>query len=102
MTVRAVAKYCGSSWRTSYGSRDSDSVVNDTRSPNSTEVTRRSARMRGCAVGWWGMAPTVVGVPHSAQNRPETGAPQEAQSAACVAPQSGQNFAPDGGEPPHA
>ena len=40
MTVRAISKYLVSSSRTSSGSLTSDSVVNPTRSQNSTEHTR--------------------------------------------------------------
>ena len=43
ITVRATPKYCDSSSRAAYGSRDSDNRVNPTRSHNSTEHTRRSA-----------------------------------------------------------
>src|SRR4051794_17008158 len=103
MTVRAAAKYRDSSSRTSSGSRDSDSVVNPTRSPNSTEVTRRSAT-RGGALFWWGIGAAMTpgaDVPHSAQNFPVTAAPQFTQEVACAAPHSGQNFAVCGVLAPH-
>src|SRR3954447_5490473 len=95
MTVRAAAKYRDSSSRTSSGSRDSDSVVNPTRSPNRTDVTRRSATRGGALFCWGTEAAMTTGgdVPHSAQNFPVTAAPQLTQEVACGIPHSGQNFA---------
>src|SRR3954454_17365798 len=103
MTVRAVAKYRDSSSRTASGSRDSDNVVNPTRSPNSTEVTRRSAT-RAEAMGCCGMAATEVdaGVPHSAQNFPVIAAPQLEQDVDRGVPHSGQNFAVSEVVAPHS
>src|SRR3954454_24671948 len=102
MTVRAAAKYRDSSSRTSSGSRDSDSVVNPTRSPNSTDVTRRSAT-RAVAVACCGIAVPegADGAPHSAQNFPVTAAPQLTQEVDCGMPHSGQNLAVSGVLPPH-
>src|SRR3954447_11722483 len=106
MTVRAVAKYRDSSSRTSSGSRDSDNVVNPTRSPNRTEVTRRSATRAETSLwrpfgGIGGTTAPGAGVPHSMQNLPVTAAPQPTQDAACGAPHSGQNFAVSGALAPH-
>jgi hypothetical protein len=97
--VRAVAKYRDSSSRTTSGSRDSDSVVKDTRSPNRTEVIRRSDVTAVPGVGGAGVASEPAfgappaAVPHSAQNRPVTGVPQEAQTLPWGVPQDGQNLA---------
>jgi hypothetical protein len=93
ITVRHWPKYRDRSSRTSSASRDSDSVVNPTRSPNSTEVTRRSAIGRSGSGG--GATPAPNTAPHWPQNRPpSSGAPQEAHSAtrAIEPPQSRQNL----------
>src|SRR3954447_15340418 len=96
MTVRATVKYRDSSSRTSSGSRVSDIVVKPTRSPKSTDVTRRSAT-RALGIGAGGAtadgAVPVTGVPQSAQNRPVTGAPHAEQLLLWGVPQDGQNLA---------
>jgi len=100
MTRRAVSKYRDRSSRTSSGSRDSERVVNPTRSANRTDTRRRSAiagsratarRDAGADVG-----PPPRGVPHSPQNRSSTSfaAPQFGQASASAFPQAEQNFRP--------
>src|SRR6266511_5260382 len=97
MSVRLVSKYRDRSSRTSSASRLSDSVVNPTRSANSTDTSRRSedgGAGAGLTVAVPRPAPT--GVPHSPQNfsLPRTGAPQAAHAWASGFPHSTQNFLP--------
>src|SRR3954447_5532922 len=96
MTVRALAKYSDSSSRTSSGSRDSESEVNPTRSPNSTEVTRRSLTravvMSGAGDSVDVGADSARGTPQAPQNRwsVATGAPQEEHSCCSGVPHEPQ------------
>src|SRR3954452_2724966 len=98
MTVRAAAKYRDSSSRTSSASRDSESVVNPTRSPNSTEVTRRSAT--GCVGGKAALAGADAAAardsPHSLQKRPDAAAPHDGQNWPNRSPHEEQKRAPSG------
>ena len=73
ITVRAVSKYASISERMSSASRCSESVVNDTRSRNSTETRRRSVECGAAsAVGSssGALPPTASDEPHSPQNLP--------------------------------
>ena len=77
--------------------------MNETRSPNSTLVTRREAT--GWRVSPFGSgAGHATGVPHSLQNfaAATSGEPQVAQRASpCGAPQAKQNRAPGCCSAPH-
>src|SRR6266511_3643759 len=113
MSVRQVSKYRDSRSRTSSASRVSESVVNPTRSANSSETSRRSAVAAGCRVRPPGSRTEVVerpvaefpprAVPHSPQNLWPGGfaAPHEEQVMARAVPHSPQNFWPAGFSAPH-
>src|SRR6266508_474943 len=94
MSVRLVSKYRERRSRTSSASRDSDSVVNPTRSANNTETSRRSES--GSAAWARGVAPATSAAPHSPQNfMPDVfDAPQVAHTSESGAPHSPQNFRP--------
>src|SRR6188472_3026000 len=93
--IRHRSKYADNSSRTSSESLDSDNGVKPTRSPNSTDVTRRSATGEASTGRPAGASP-ANGVPHSAQNLPPShGLPQVEQARnATPTPHDGQNFAP--------
>src|SRR5438552_10746806 len=98
-----MSKYRVRSSRTSSASRDSESVVNPTRSANRIDTRRRSAlgRSRGVAariVAVTGAAApaglSATGAPHSSQNlAPEATGWPLGQTAASPAPQLLQNLA---------
>src|SRR6266508_7000827 len=92
MSVRLVSKYRDRSSRTSSASRFSDSVVNPTRSANSTDTSRRSEV--GASVTSAASAPS--GAPHWPQNRSSGSltAPHEGQVTASEVPQFEQNRRP--------
>src|SRR6266511_2867565 len=101
MSRRHVSKYADSNSRTSSGSRASLSVVNPTRSANSTETSRRSddaaARPFGRAAATpAGSTALPSAVPHSPQNRSDGsfGAPQDGHTTASGDPHDEQNFLP--------
>src|SRR6478735_117548 len=104
--IRHRSKYADNSSRTSSESLDSDNGVKPTRSPNSTDVTRRSATgaAGGAAAGATRQATSGNGVPHSSQNLPRSeGVPHDEQARAPItAPHSGQNFAPARTDAPQA
>src|SRR3954468_17965255 len=97
MTVRATEKYRERISRTCSGSRDSDIGVKPTRSPKSTEVSRRSettAGTRCTGTASAGMdAPAVSDEPHDEQNRPLADAPQPGQAVTSAVPHEAQNRA---------
>src|SRR6266511_2398318 len=92
MSVRLVSKYRDRSSRTSSASRFSDSVVNPTRSANSTDTSRRSEV--GASVTSAASAPS--GAPHWPQNRSSgsLAAPHEGQATARGLPHREQNRRP--------
>src|SRR5438874_13128169 len=95
MSRRDVSKYRESSSRTSAGSRDSEIVVNPTRSAKRTDTRRRSAA--GLSTGADVRTGTVASssaAPHSPQNlsRASFGAPQEGHARARAVPHWPQNF----------
>src|SRR5437660_2828512 len=96
--VRETSKYLDRSSRTSSASRDSDSVVNPTRSANRTLTSRRSvAAAMGLGAATAGRdsgAPRDA--PHSPQksNWGSLAAPQEGHSFASAPPHLPQNFRP--------
>src|SRR5439155_17935831 len=98
--VLHVSKYFERSSRTSSESLDSDSVVNPTRSANSTETSRRSAAGTWCSGAEVAgtEAPWPNGVPHSPQNFWPGGltAPHDGHEFESVLPHSPQNFWPGG------
>src|SRR5215472_13662491 len=105
MIERLLSKYRASKSRTSSESRDSDSVVNPTKSAKSTETSRRSATGAAWAVGSGAGtaepgpcddAPSTL--PHSPQNFWPGGfaIPHDGQASASGAPHSPQNFWPEG------
>src|SRR6266542_1476921 len=105
MSVRQVSKYPESSSRTSSASRDSESVVNPTRSANSTETRRRSAmadRGTGSARSRAGEAGAGPAPPSAAPHSPQTLCPggfaePQAEHVTCSGePHSPQNFCPTG------
>src|SRR6516162_10236654 len=105
MSERLVSKYWASRSRTSSGSRDSDSVVNPTRSAKRTVTSRRSAADAGWTVGsraggteTGGLAATASTVPHSPQNFCSGGlaVPHDGHTTASAVPHSPQNFWPEG------
>src|SRR5690242_5314171 len=100
MSWRASSKYRERSSRTSSGSRDSESVVNPTRSAKSTETRRRSAAGVLLAGPGAGVGPgtdvSVSAAPHSPQNFTvgPLAAPQEGHIRASGLPHSPQNLRP--------
>src|SRR5262245_38367040 len=102
MSRRQVSKYLDRSSRTSSASRDSESVVNPTRSAKRTETRRRSAACfsgtAGGGVAAAGASATSSELPQSPQNRFPGGfeAPHDAQTDASAFPQSPQNRLPAG------
>src|SRR5213593_3338890 len=90
----------------SSGSRCSEMEVNETRSRNRTETSRRSVERGGWS--WASGAATVAtaeprAVPHSPQNllRGGFGEPQVGHATASARPHSIQNFRPTSFSVPH-
>ena len=104
-TTRHCWKYTESNSRTSSESLLSDNGVNPTRSPNNTEVTRRSATgtTNSTVNGTSATTSDTTGAasnaaPHSGQNLPDPAdTPHDRHTrGATRRPHSGQNFAPMG------
>ena len=105
ITTRHCAKYVESSSRTSSASLLSDSGVKPTRSPNSTEVTRRSATGRSLPgpEGAFGEAPSSSAPQLAAEPAPlGRGAAGGAGTGRDGVPHSRQNLAPGGSGSAHA
>src|SRR6266498_2333125 len=103
MIVLHVSKYFERSSRTSSASRDSESVVNPTRSANSTDTSRRSAEGAGDREAAAGAGAPPRAEPHAPQNLfvGGFGVPHDAHTLASGLPHAPQNLLVSAFSAPH-